>query len=331
MFHICFFGWFLSGGFSGQVDVFSESLPRERARIFGSAVSVRAETDRSVITIGDRFIYTVSVTSNPGIKVDAIPRGSNLGAFEVKDYRIYPEKNFGGKILQKAEFIVTIFNTGSYVIPPFKVGYTDSAGQKQTASSDSILITVNSVGRRASDKDDIRDLKPPLELLTGRWRYPVAALVLIMAGLIFYLYWRRRRVPAQITAGVAEDLRPPWEIARQRLLALKESDLLERGMSKEFHFQYSEIIRWYLERRYAILALERTTTELKEALRHNDLPHAVYLQTIDVLEFCDLVKFAKFLPSLEAIRTNWERGWSVIEQTIPEPEAVSKPEEQKVP
>ena len=83
---------------------------------------------------------------------------------------------------------------------------------------------------------------------------------------------------------------------------------------KLYFLHLSEILRRYFERRYQIRALELTTYELKNAFK--DRLSAEQRQLIDdVLSFCDLAKFAKYIPPpLEIIRQN-NQAKLVIDQT----------------
>ena len=82
-------------------------------------ISVESFVDRATITIGDRILYTLTVRSDSAVKLEPLALGSNLGAFEVKDYKIHdPKKTKDGKVVNKSEYIITTFTTGEYVIPP---------------------------------------------------------------------------------------------------------------------------------------------------------------------------------------------------------------------
>lgn len=96
-----------------------------------SLISVESHVDRATITIGDRILYTLTVKTDPSLKLEPLALGSNLGTFEVKDYKIYdPVKNKEGKVINKSEYVITTFTTGEYVIPPIAIHYADPKGEK---------------------------------------------------------------------------------------------------------------------------------------------------------------------------------------------------------
>ena len=79
--------------------------------------------------------------------------------------------------------------------------------------------------------------------------------------------------------------------------SLRDSDLLEKGEIKQYYIEVSEIIRQYIEGRYFIIAMEMTTTEVLEGLTGAELPEEDFQYFSDFLNRCDLVKFAKVIPS----------------------------------
>lgn len=311
------------------VGTFSLALPLEEK----SSISVETKVNNATITIGDRIIYTLIVKSDPRIKLDPIPSGSNLGAFEIKDYKSYPpEKDKEGKIINRSKYNITTFTTGEYVIPPIEITYLDPEGKKKSISSERIFITVKSVGATQAEMEDIIGLKPPIDIRgNGRVLYLVA-LSLLVAGIFAWLYLRSKAKPLKIPEIPEEFKRPAWEVAISELQRLKDSHLLKRKLVKQYYINLSEIIRRYIQRRFQIIALDRTTQEIKQELKGIKIDRGIIELIHNFLEDCDLVKFAKFNPPAEKIDQNWEQGTDIVESTKPREAAVgaSETEEQKI-
>jgi hypothetical protein len=53
-------------------------------------IEVQSSVDTSLITIGDRIKYTVSIDHVEGMRVEQPGAGVNLGQFEIKNYNIIP-------------------------------------------------------------------------------------------------------------------------------------------------------------------------------------------------------------------------------------------------
>ena len=289
-----------------------------RAEEEKSLISVESKVDRATITIGDRIIYTLIIKSDPEIKLDPIPLGSNLGAFEVKDYKSYPEvKGKDGKIINISEYNITTFTTGEYVIPPIEITYSDAKKEKKKISSERIFITVKSVGATQAEMEDIKGLKPPIDIKGVNKVFYLIVLLLIGVGLVAWFYLKSKARALKIPEIPEELKKPAWEVALSELEQLKESDLLEKKLIKKFYIILSEIIRKYIQRRFQIVALDRTTPEIKQELKGVKIDRKIIDLINSFLQDCDLVKFAKFIPKAERIDDNLKQAIEIVESAKP--------------
>jgi hypothetical protein len=297
-----------------RTGVGEENQPQEK-----SVISVESFVDRATITIGDRILYTLIVTTDPEVKLEPLALGSNLGAFEVKDYKIHdPEKNREGKVVNKSEYVITTFTTGEYVIPPITINYTDPGGEKKQIKSEPLFILVKSVGASESDKEDIRGLKAPIEIRGGYWGYLIILPVLALLAAGGVLYYRRRAKGLAMPRIPEEFRKPAWEVALLELDSLRESDLLKKRQIKRYFTILSDIVRKYMERRYEISALDRTTEEIKAEIKKLKLKQKIAESISGLLFFCDLVKFAKYVPANQEMEESLNKAYSIINMTKPE-------------
>jgi hypothetical protein len=281
-----------------------------------SLISVESHVDRATITIGDRILYTLIVNSDSAVKLESLALGSNLGAFEVKDYEIYdPEKTKNGRIINKSEYVITTFTTGEYVIPPVTINYIDSNGEKKQIQSEPLFILVKSVGVTESDKEDIRGLKPPFEIKGRYWTYLLILPILALLGAFGLLYYRQRTKAVALPKIPEELKKPAWEVALLELENLKKSDLLEKKEIKKYYTIVSDIIRKYLQRRYQIEALDRTTYEVRGELKRVKAGEEMTDLVHTFLCSCDLVKFAKYVPLKEEIEKDWNEAFNIVNMT----------------
>ena len=210
------------------------------------------------------------------------------------------KKNDDGTATQKFIVTLTPYTIGEIVIEPIKYSVSNATGQIEERVTNSITFIVESVRKEERDKPkDIRqsvDVKP-------RWRQfllDIAMLLAaIVAGVLLWRWWsKREKVEAVQEVSVAPE-KLPHEIAYERLETLKAQKQKGEVEKREFFFNVSEIVREYLENRFPILALERTTPELKTEFKNGFLADKIKSELFNLLELCDFVKFAKTEPKDE--------------------------------
>jgi len=196
-----------------------------------------------------------------------------------------------------------------------RVVYKDAAGKEGSVAARRIPITVTSV--LTEGQNEPADLKRPAEMPErGLWLW-VLLLALLVAALVAFLWWRRRRRrrPVGETSLPAAPPRPAHEIAYAELQRLLSTNLLEKGMVKEFYIELAEIIRRYLGSRYRIDTFDRTSSEILESLRMTRAPVKAMAMISEFLSACDLVKFAKHLPDRDETRRTVEGAYRLVDET----------------
>lgn len=165
-------------------------------------------------------------------------------------------------------------------------------------------------------------IDPPSRLAWWFW----LLLLLLMTATAAFLY--RLRHPKSIVVARAPAVRPPWEVALERLAQLAERKHHSRGEPRPFAIALSEIVRSYLEARFGFLALEQTTTEIVLVVRHVPLSDAQKDALVRLLSGCDLAKYANYhWPSTE-LAASLSAARRFVEETTPvaitpAPEAVA--------
>jgi hypothetical protein len=280
-------------------------------------VTISSSVDKARIRIGDLITYTVTVTHDKDIRVEMPGLGANLGGFEIRDYQVHDPKKEKGQIISRVDYIISTFFTGEFEIPPLTVFYyTPEDSTAKVLRTEKIKIVVESV--KASEAGDIRDIKPPVEIprnwwLTIRW-FALGAGVIGLAVLAYWIYRRKKQGKGLLPVKEAPP-RPPHEVALERLDQLMESDLLANREIKQYYIEVSEIIRQYIEGRYFIIAMEMTTTEVLEGLTGAELPDEDFQYFSDFLNRCDLVKFAKVIPSENQNHEILEMAREIVNRT----------------
>jgi hypothetical protein len=271
------------------------------ARLARAEVVLKTSVDRDTVYIADPVVYTVDILAAPDVEVTPPAPERQLGPFEVRDYQILPpEETATGQRRTRILWTLVPFQTGQLEIPTVQIVVGDTAGTSDTLQTRGDLIEVASLNPDL--QGDIRDIKPPAELPGGRaWiAWLIGGLVLAAGALWLARSLRRRRLRHGLEKIPYQGPpRPAHRIALEELDRIAALNLLSEGMIKEFYTQVCDVIRRYIEGRYALRAVELTTWELIGEMKRNAVPedHREGLESF--LGECDLVKFAKYMPPAE--------------------------------
>jgi hypothetical protein len=276
-------------------------------------ITIETSVDKSEILIGDLISYRLAVIHDSNIVLTPPPIGANLGAFDVKDYQSDVATTLkDGRIKTESRFQLTTFTTGDYIIPPIPVQFKLPDGTVKYLISEPTPIKVKSLLANATDSADIRDIKSPIEFKSDNkiYYYLAGALIVLLAA-AGYIYWRIRKKRRGIVEPI--DLRKPWEIAFEELALLKEKHYVEDSQFKLFYIELIDIVRAYWGRIYKIPALDMTTEEYLDRIRDEDISEELYNRMKRLLNFADLVKFAKFIPEAGNAASDFDETTSMVE------------------
>ncbi len=282
-------------------------------------IEVKAQVDTATITIGDHITYSIIIDRRKDVRIIQPGPGINLGMFEIKSYNFHKPVQKGDRIIERYDYVISVYDTGRYQIPAYPLAYflSDTASKPHIIEAPAITIYVKSL-LKGEKKHTLKDIKPPLSVpFNYRFWIRMAVLVLLVAALLYLLYllWKRKRERGYVFTPPPPPP-PAHEVALRALRKLYESDLLDKQQYKEFFSQLSEIIRAYLEGRYYMKALEQTTGEILK-----DLPQEVrqdktlYDMLKDILTVSDLIKFAKYVPAQEETERIKREAVDFVQQT----------------
>jgi hypothetical protein len=137
----------------------------------------------------------------------------------------------------------------------------------------------------AEATEDIRDIRGP-KAVSGSWGVPLVLAATIVVALCLYVAWRRRHrriEPRTLT------------LSEQTLEGLDSSrSLMRPDTARAFGIAASDLMRDYIEKRFDVIATQRTTEEFLQALMQspNEALARHRLLLAEFLQQCDFVKFA---------------------------------------
>lgn len=271
-------------------------------------VSVRAFTDRSSMTIGDKVKLTIEITSIGRTQIQMPVFTDNIiGDFEIRDHSAKIVKHFFGKRTTYDRYQITTFLTGKRVIPSLEIKYKPrSAKDWILKKTQAVSINVLSVLPEQMPQD-IKDIRGPFRFFEMNWILVGAASVglLILGAILVVIKKMRDRKPVRL----------PHETALEELEALR-AQLASSGGVKEYFIGVSDCVRRYIERAFSLRAPEMTSEEFLNSLRDSTGLTIAHKELLNgFMSACDLVKFARYSPTGEEAENIYITAKNFINET----------------
>ncbi len=280
-------------------------------------------------TIGDPIHLQLIATgpSQGGISLPELP--DQWGPFEVSDQELLePIQNDNDTITIIREATVIPWSVGELETPPVSVQYRDAQGEIQEKPAPALTIAIGSV--LPGDDTEKRDLKPQASLSLNSppiWPWILGGIVatVLISALVWWIIRRSRRKVAGPEAVAITDDRYPEEIAYEKLDHIAALDLPVTGKLKHHYEMVTDCMRAYLEGIYHIPAKEQTTGEIMISLRKlkQSTQHDIVPSLRSLLEEADMVKFAKFTPSIECARSSVDEARRLVDITKPDRDVIA--------
>ena len=257
-------------------------------------VTLKASIDSTTVVQGSKSNLRLEVLKNTseGILVDAPEASADYFGIEISDVTIDTIDHGNGRIELAYDYIIQAFDPGTVTLPPFRYAIGDD-----TISSEVVTLKVLEV-----DLDTLTDIHPMesvvsvpsrwYDIIPNWWLWIFIGVAAIGVIACCVLLFRKKKgllaKPVKIT--------PPYDLAVMRLNDLQAKKLPQSGRDKEYYTELTEILRQYLEGRFGINAMEMTTTQIIDTLRHNKETRPGSDLMKQILEIADFVKFAKVRP-----------------------------------
>ncbi len=187
------------------------------------------------------------------------------------------------------------FETGQVILPAFEVESWQNEipeihnTRQYTLLVQSVLPDSGAV---------LRDIDGPVKVNLTVFDY---LLIIVVIAAIVLIIWLLTKIPKKEYKKVVREkpiiVIPAWETALSALKELKDSDLLKNGNFLEYYFELSLILRKLIEGFYNFNAAEMTTYEINEALAELKVEERLEIKAY--LQSCDMIKYAKQMPSME--------------------------------
>lgn len=265
---------------------------------FAQNVYVISTIDKDSIHAGQPIDYTLKVN----IPKDYIIDWTNINDTLSKNIEILSKGDVTELQVNDNDLIVsrslkiTTFDTGYVEIPGIDIRYSKSVDDTNSYTCRTNLIDIYVQGASIDTTASYRDIKEPIKQnFTFEESLPYVSGAFILAGIILLTIFIIRHFRKNQENEVEEKKPniPAIITARERLSKLKEANMWQTGLLKEYYTELTNIVREYLEGQFNIEAIEMTSDEILTEVKKIELDSNTFNKLQETLITADLVKFAK--------------------------------------
>ncbi|MBO7190103.1 MAG: hypothetical protein J6V55_05925 [Alistipes sp.] len=262
----------------------------------------------------------------------------------VEEYPLDTLKDEGRRLTLRKRYLLAVMETGNIPIRPTILYFDKNREHPDTLVADDTLVlrvanymeldttlflkadptgqqgfTVDNERAGSMLKDEGIHTQKNLPFIFAEIRdyaiYAVIALI-ILSLIVWYIVWYvRNKWQGRVCEVKPAPKLPPHVIAIKALDELRNRKLWQNGKHKLYYSTLTEILRLYIEDRWAVGALEMTTDEIISALRDVDIKHDSRSNLVAILRTADMVKFAKALPDAEENEQLFTYAYYFVENT----------------
>lgn len=285
---------------------------------FGQQVKVEARLDTTNMLIGDQVNLWFTMEHPAGLKVDFPATGDSLaGKIEVLSASRPDTVSKSGQVWKlRQRLVVTSFDTGFFIIPPFTFRLNNMRDSFQTEP-----LPLEVYGMPVDTTKGITDIKDPYELkvtFTEVLPYILVGLLLLTIVILYIRYLKKKKLVTVEVEKPAEPLIPAHLLALEQLDELVREKLWQQGKIKLYYSRLTDIVRQYIEHRYGVMAMEQTTEDIiRDFIRNGQIKEGIRNELKALLELADLVKFAKWSPVVEEHEASQQSAYDFVLRTKP--------------
>ena len=240
--------------------------------------------------LGEAMTMVLEVKAQEKVEVELPPFGEALGRFQIVSYEPMKKDEEG---IQRQTYTLQAPMSGVQTIPSLRIVFFDKREDKdaeeQELLTDELTVEIASLLEEDAPLDFHAPrgrLEPEIEIPTWVW---IGGSLVLLVGLsaLGYRVAKNRRAHAVV--------RSAYEQAMDGLLSLSKNEL----EIDEYYAELSFILRRYIDARFGIPVLDKTTPEFLQIAKDSDVFHdeqLVFLKAF--LQRADDVKYAQQQPDL---------------------------------
>lgn len=268
---------------------------------FISSISFSMEISSNLVSsnvnFSDPFEYKLTLEGDD--KQNIIwPQFNDFDPLFVKDI-----KHSGDTV----SYFLVAFNVGEQLIPTLTI--VNSIDQSKNVIVASRFIYVSWPDNVVSKNLSFIDVKDPMKLPYSFFDVLLFLLPWIVIVAFVYFIYRRRAKNIVV-------LEKKIDVYKYVIDELKKIEVIDdEDTIKQLCFKVSELVRQYLADSISNHALEMTTIELNNKMKHDNIDNSLRIEFQKILSYCDEVKFAAFNSCSQDVSEIINKACDVITMT----------------
>ena len=287
-----------------------------------SAASARLTLDPVKAHVGDAIRARITVAAAAGESVDVAPLPVEWGEAQVLSGAWEPA--VAGDATRVWSGTIAAYRLGTIEVPPVVIPIVKD-GTAASVATQPVSLTIEATlapGKTEGKEPDLMDLKPPASIPADLGPLKIALIAfgaLLAAAFVAWWLWRRYAAKLAAVRAPSDPFRrlPPHVWVYEELEKLLARRLAEEGRIGVFYDELTRILKQYLEGRYRVELLERTTSEVPGALQEAGAPADAGSLARALLESGDRVKFARVAAGPAECRAAVEEAYRLVDITKP--------------
>ncbi len=282
---------------------------------FGCPMTFHLE---AVVPEGQQILFPQNVLQQGGIVAydDSTQYLLELDDFEAP--RVDTVKTEGGFVTLHEDITVFAFDSATLYIPPFEFATSTGDTLRTNSLALKVFVPFEEIEVDPEKFAGFKDVEDPeFVLLDYIWYFlwPLIILAVLVAAWFGWKYYQRHKANAPVVV-VKEKPLPAHVVAMAALEALSDKKLWQNGRDKQYHTELTDILRQYIEQRFDVPAMEKTSDEILDELYELAESQKASLANLkQILSIADLVKFAKYQPLADENQLSFMNAKMFVEQT----------------
>lgn len=224
----------------------------------------------------------------------------------------------GGMLTLQEDVTVFVFDSASFYIPPFEFVCSSGDTLRTNSLALKVFVPFEKVEVDPQKFVGLKDVQDPeFVFMDYIWYFLLPLIILALAAAAYFgwRYYKNHRPDRPVEAPKVKPL-PAHVVAMQALDELAGKKLWQNGRNKEFHTELTDILRQYIEQRFNVPAMEKTTDEILDELYELAESQKASLANLkQILSMADFVKFAKYQPLADENQLSFMNSKMFVEQT----------------